>query len=131
MFLTKECDYAIRVVRSLADMEMKSVKSICIAEHIPHPFAYKILKKLEHAGIVQALRGSAGGYLLVKKPEDVTLLDIVSAVDDHLLLNECLQPGYVCENNAHGSLCSVHTELSRLQELLVGALTEKPMSELI
>ena len=130
MFLTKECDYAIRVVRSLANMEMKSVKSICIVEHIPHPFAYKILKKLERAGIVKSTRGSAGGYTLVKNPEDLRLLDIVSAIDDHLLLNECLQEGYVCENNCHGSLCNVHVELCRLQELLVGALTEKTMSEL-
>lgn len=131
MFLTKECDYAIRVVRSLADMEMKSVKTICVGEHIPHPFAYKILKKLERAGIVKSLRGSAGGYQLVKKPKEVTLLDIISAVDDHLLLNECLQDGYVCENNVHGNLCNVHMELSRLQALLVKALTEKTMNDLV
>ena len=131
MFLTKECDYAIRVVRSLADREIKSVKMICADEHIPHPFAYKILKKLEWAGIVKSFRGSAGGYQMVKNPDDITLLDIVSAVDDHLLLNECLQEGYVCENNAHGRLCSVHIELNRLQALLVGALTEKTMRDLV
>ncbi|MCL1805058.1 MAG: Rrf2 family transcriptional regulator [Clostridiales bacterium] len=131
MFLTKECDYAMRIVRALADMEMKSVKSVCIVEHIPHPFAYKILKKLEHAGIVRSLRGSAGGYQLVKTTDHINLLDIVSAVDDHLLLNECLQPGYVCENNTHGKLCNVHIELNRLQELIENALSEKPMSELL
>jgi Rrf2 family protein len=131
MFLTKECDYAIRVVRSLSDMEMKPVKLICVNEHIPAPFAYKILKKLERVGIVQSHRGSAGGYQLLKEPGSITLLDIVSAVDDHLLLNECLQDGYVCDNNDHGSLCSIHIELSRLQALLVVALKEKPMSLLI
>ncbi|MDR0468501.1 MAG: Rrf2 family transcriptional regulator [Peptococcaceae bacterium] len=131
MFLTKECDYAVRVVRSLLDMEMKPVKLICVEEHIPAPFAYKILKKLEHAGIVKSHRGSAGGYQLLRDPNGITLLDIVSAVDDHLLLNECLQDGYVCENNEHGSLCSVHIELSRLQSLLVVALQEKPMSKLV
>ena len=131
MFLTKECDYAIRIVRSLADLEMKSVKLICDVEHIPHPFAYKILKKLEYAGIVKSLRGSTGGYHLIKKTDTITLYDIVSAVDDHLLLNECLQEGYVCENNTHGKLCNVHSELSRLQALLVNALSEKTMDELI
>ena len=131
MFLTKECDYAIRIVRSLSNMEMKSVKSVCCDEHIPHPFAYKILKKLEHAGIVKSQRGSTGGYQLVRDPDSVTIFNIVSSVDDHLLLNECLQDGYVCENNAHGNLCPIHIELSRLQNLLVAALDEKAMSELI
>ena len=131
MFLTKECDYAIRVVRSLTDMEMKSVKTVCENEHIPHPFAYKILKKLEHAGLVQSHRGSAGGYRLSKQPDTMTLLDIVSAIDGRLLLNECLLEGYVCENNINGRLCAVHEELSRLQAILTDALGEKTMDMLV
>ena len=131
MFLTKECDYAMRVVRSLSDMEMKSVKTVCSDEHIPHPFAYKILKKLERAGIVKSHRGSAGGYQLIMSPDSVSLLRIVSAVDDRLLFIECLQEGYICENNTHGNLCAIHVELSRLQSIITGALNEKMMSELV
>ena len=130
MFLTKECDYAIRVVRNLSDMEMKSVKLICVDEHIPHPFAYKILKKLERAGIVRAYRGSAGGYQLVKDPKSISLFDIVSAIDDYLLLNECLLDDFVCENNTHDKLCAVHVELTQLQEMIVIALRDRKMAEL-
>ena len=131
MFLTKECDYAIRIVRSLAGREMRSVRSICQAENMPHPFAYKILKKLEHAQIVKSFRGSTGGYQLVKDPELLTMLEIVSAVDDHLYLNECLQEGYICDNNRNGTACCVHIELDRIQSMLLGALSEKPMIQLV
>jgi len=131
MFLTKECDYAIRIVRSLSGMNIKSVRAICTDENMPHPFAYKILKKLEHAQIVKPFRGSTGGYQLVKEPEIVTMLDIVSAVDDHLYLNECLQEGYVCDNNRNGVECGVHQELNRIQAMLIEALSEKPMTQLV
>jgi len=131
MFFTRECDYAIRVVRDLANQEMKPVKTICEREKIPHPFAYKILKKLEHAGIVNSYRGAVGGYQLAKPPESITLFDIVNAVDDSLLINECLQKGYVCSRDLNGNSCGVHRELMKIQALLEKALIEQTMENLI
>ena len=131
MFLTKECDYAIRIVRELADMEKKSVKTICDREQVPRPFAYKILKRLENAGLVSASRGTAGGYTLVKSPDNVTLLEIVKAVDSRLFLNECLLPGYSCPHNSNGNYCGVHKEFSRVQKLLIYALNEKSITDII
>ena len=131
MFLTRECDYAIRVVRDLANQEMKPVKTICERENIPHPFAYKILKKLEHAGIVNSFRGAVGGYQLAKAPESITLFDIVNAVDDNLLINECPKEGYECTRYSGGRACGVHRELMRIQNILSKALYEKTMDKLI
>ena len=131
MFLTKECDYAIRVVRGLADTRMKPVGDICDNEQVPRPFAYKILKKLVRAGIVTSYRGAGGGYRLIKEPEELTLLEIVSAVDGSLFINECLRPGFVCARSSEGKNCSVHTELRRVQEILMTALSEKTMQELV
>ena len=131
MFLTKECDYAIRVVRELADLEMRPVKTICDHEHIPPPFAYKILKKLDRAGIVVSRRGATGGYQLAKTPESISLFDIVSAIDNHLFLNACLQDGHICSRNEDGDSCNVHKELTKLQEVVVNALLGKNMSEVV
>ena len=131
MFLTKECDYAIRVVRCLTNMEVKSVRTICENESMPLPFAYKILKKLEKARIVRSYRGAAGGYQLLKKPELITIHEIVNAVDSNLFVNECLIKGYECKNNQEGRLCKVHVELSRVQDILSDALREKNMLELV
>ena len=131
MFFTKECDYAIRVVRELADLEMRPVKAICDREHIPPPFAYKILKKLDKAGIVVSRRGATGGYQLAKSPERISLFDIVSAIDKHLLLNACLEEGHVCTRNEDGSSCSVKKELNKLQQVVVDALVGKNMSDVV
>lgn len=131
MFLTRECDYAIRVVRDLSNQEMKPVKTICEREQIPHPFAYKILKKLEHAGIVNSFRGAVGGYQLAKEPKNITLFDIVNAVDENLFLNECLQEGYVCTRYINEESCIVHRELSRIQKLLEKSLCERTLEHLM
>ena len=56
MFITRECDYAVRVLRALAGETRLSVNEICDREAITAPFAYKILKKLQKAGIVKGFR---------------------------------------------------------------------------
>jgi len=127
MFLTKECDYAVRIIRALADLETKSVGSICEREQIPLRFSYKIIKKLEHAGIVRSHRGVYGGYQLIKTPDSLTLFDIVSVVDENLFLNECLRPDSDCPRNSDGNYCGVHAELERIQAILINSLREKTM----
>ena len=64
MFITRECDYAVRVVRALWGESRLSVSDICEKEAITAPFAYKILKKLQKAEIVKGYRGVHGGYSL-------------------------------------------------------------------
>jgi Rrf2 family protein len=131
MFLTKECDYGIRVVRALASGKITTVKDICEDEHIPQPFAYKILKKLEKSGIVISHRGHAGGYQLIGDLDKLTLLDIVAGIDDQLFLNKCLKEGYECPNNNKEACCKVHEELKRAQSVLVKTLSENTINEIL
>ena len=80
MFITRESDYAMRVVRALMGETRLSVSEICEREAITAPFAYKILKKLQNAGIVEGYRGVHGGYALKRDPADLTLYDIYLAL---------------------------------------------------
>ena len=70
MFITRESDYAMRVIRALMWEPRLSVSEICERESITAPFAYKILKKLQNAGLVEGYRGVHGGYALKRDPED-------------------------------------------------------------
>ena len=127
MFLTRERDYAMRVVRALANLEKKSVKTICELEHVPLDFAYKILKKLERAGIVESTRGTRGGYQLAKKPNNITMFDVLYSVDDNLFINECLKPDADCPNHAEGKRCRVHEELIGIQSVIFSMLKSKTL----
>jgi len=129
MFLTKECDYAIRVIRSLSDMQQKTAKAICEKEVIPLQFSYKILKRLEKAGIISTCRGTSGGYRLSKPADSLTLFDVVNAVNENMYVSDCLKPSAECPHQAGGNVCSVHKEYCRIQNLVVSALREKTVSQ--
>ena len=131
MFLTKECDYGVRIIRALSDGEKRIVEVICEAEHIPGQYAYKILKKLERAGLVQGVRGRNGGYKLKKALPQISLLDIVTAIDSNLYVFECLRKGHKCVNNPSGDDCTVHAELDRIQKVLQAEMSRNSIQEVL
>ena len=61
LLISREVDYALRILRDLSDQELHVVKELCERELIPHKFAYKIIRKLSAAGLVHATRGVGGG----------------------------------------------------------------------
>jgi Rrf2 family protein len=81
--LSKKSEYAIRALVCLAASEaaMLSIQEIARREGIPKKFLEQVLLALNKAGLVQSVRGKAGGYALRGTPETITLGDIVRAVD--------------------------------------------------
>lgn len=131
MYITRECDYAVRVIRALLDEERLSVGEICRREEITAPFAYKILKKLQVAKIVKGYRGVHGGYALQKDPGQITLLDVYRAIDPEMFLVECLDPQKQCSRNGAGGVpCQVHLELEGIQKKLIAMLSEKSLEKI-
>lgn len=132
MLITRECDYAVRVLRAMADRERVSVNEICEKELITAPFAYKILKKLQKSGLVKGYRGIHGGYSINCDPANVTLYDVYSAIDPGMFIIDCLEPGYACARNGSGeNSCSVHCELCDIQKELEKLLRRKSLKELL
>lgn len=131
MLITRESDYGIRIVRALKDGEMLTIQQVCDKEQIPKQFAYKILKKLEQSGLVRIKRGAGGGCYLGKPASEMTLYDIVHATDEDVFLTHCLQTGFQCDYMKHVGSCSIHRELSRIQDVLETELKRYTMETLI
>ena len=131
MLLTKECDYGIRIMRALSDGEKKTVQAICDMEHIPHKYSYKILKKLQKAGLVQNKLGPDGGYTRIKPLDSFSIYDIVHAIDERLFVFECLRNKKECPHNTMGHSCKVHKELDRLQTILINEMKAKTFGEIL
>lgn len=72
MIITRETDYAIRILRSLADLQLKNIREISDEQLVPRQFAYKISKKLERAGFIEIIRGAQGGCRLTRDLHDIT-----------------------------------------------------------
>jgi Rrf2 family protein len=92
---TAKADYAVRAAVELAaSVGEGPVKGeqLSEAQSIPLNFLENILAELRRAGIVESRRGAAGGYLLAKAPEDVSLADVIRAVEGPLANVRGLSP---------------------------------------
>lgn len=86
MRVSAKADYAVRAAVELATAEEGPVKGdrISQAQDIPLKFLENILGELKHAGLVRSQRGTDGGYWLAQPPEDITIADIIRAVEGPL-----------------------------------------------
>src|SRR5438132_14138968 len=89
-------DYASRALLSLAlhtdDDGPASVRDIAERTGLPQPYLEQILLALKGAGLVRSKRGVGGGYVLARAPEDITLGQIVSAVDGPIVAGDFGEP---------------------------------------
>ena len=99
MQITRQADYAVRAVyylTSLGPGGRAATGKIATEQHIPASFLAKIVSQLSVSGLLQTSRGARGGVSLARKPQDITLLDVVEAIDGPIKLNECVGDGSLC-----------------------------------
>lgn len=95
MRVSTKSDYALRALIELAHDDGRaplSADEISRAQDIPHGFLQGILADLRRAGILVSQRGQAGGWLLARKPDDVTVADVIRALDGPLVNVHGLRP---------------------------------------
>ena len=118
MLLSRETDYALRILQNLLDGERKSVGEISSQELIPQQFAYKIIKKLSKAGLIDVTLGVDGGCKLCADLEQVSLYELMLATDGVCEVNNCMDPTYQCPRRARKGGCSTHIKLISIQKRL-------------
>ena len=131
MLITRECDYAIRIIRALSSGDIMNVPTICEKESLTSAITYKMARKLEKAGLIKSYRGSAGGYALSCDLERTSLYDILTVIDSKMLLIECMQSGYDCLVNQPKQPCLAHREFLRIQLNLNRELKECSLAKLL
>lgn len=110
-------DYASRALLSLAldgvDTPV-SVRDIAARTGLPQPYLEQILLALKGAGLVRSKRGVGGGYVLARSPDDITLGDIVSAVDGPITLGDFGEPhtGGACDHEGQCVLLAVWADVA-------------------
>ena len=109
-------DYACRALLSLAlhgGDTPTSVRDIALRTGLPQPYLEQILLALKGAGLVRSKRGVGGGYVLARAPEQLTLGQIVSAVDGPIVVGDFGEPhaGGSCDHEGQCVLLSVWAEV--------------------
>jgi Rrf2 family protein len=124
MQITRQADYAVRAVLYLAGLNngrRAPTSEIARKQHIPPSFLAKIVSQLSVAGVVQTSRGARGGVSLARPSADISLLEVVEAIDGPISLNECVLDPKAC---VFGADCAVHEVWCKAQVELVDKLRE-------
>ena len=101
------------------DGHVASLRDICRAQEIPETFLAKILQSLSHAGLAISQRGARGGFALARPASEISMRDVVEAVDGPIALNPCvLWP----EDCSRSDECQVHVAWVEAQERLMTVL---------
>jgi len=121
MRLNQATDYAFRAVLYLSRLprgQVMEAKSIAEEEYIPMRFLLKILRLLTQAGIVESFRGIGGGYSLARPPAEITMLDVIEAIEGTIEINRCLISPGECSKK-FSSRCPIHNALFSVQKAMV------------
>lgn len=82
MKVSKKAYYGLRAVLTLAQTEKPlSIHTLAETEHLPEEYLEKILQQLRRAGLVEAKKGTSGGYSLVRKAKDLNVWEILQELD--------------------------------------------------
>jgi Rrf2 family transcriptional regulator, iron-sulfur cluster assembly transcription factor len=129
--IKKDTDYAMRMLAYLALNNGKSpvaAKKLAAAGEVPEDFAYKILRKLTRAGLAVGSMGSRGGFKLGKAPKDISLLDVVSAIQGPISVRKCCVANEACSRQG---ICDISTVLGGLQNNLIGSLKKITVADIL
>ena len=131
MHITLESDYALRIVYYLLQRgERTDAAQIARETGVTLRFALKILRKLVAADLVRSFKGAAGGYEPARKPEEISMGDVIAAIEGVYCLNRCLKPDVGCSRNM-AEVCPIHGAFDRISRSVRGMLAEETFDKLL
>ena len=128
MVFSKGTGYGIRALSYLArqsEHRQCGVHEIAASERIPSEFLRKLLAELRRHRLVRSIKGIHGGYLLARSPENITLWDVFSVLDQDPYLDECV----LCNSRDDDPSCPFCSEWKRIGEDLVVHLKSKTIAD--
>ncbi len=130
MEISRRTDYGVRVILDLAilpDNGRASTQEIADRQNIPAPFLAKIISQLSFSGLVTTHRGAGGGVSLARPASQITLLDVIEALDGPVRLNRCMIEPNACPRDTS---CPVHPVWAKAQAELTSLLSGTTFEDL-
>jgi Rrf2 family protein len=134
MQITRQADYALRTILHLSRLrpgQRASTGQIAREQNIPPSFLAKIVSQLSIAGVLQTSRGARGGVSLALMPDNITLLEVVEAIDGPITFVGCVTDPSNCTFGEKCPLrpvwCDAHSEfINRLKTTTFGQMAVTP-----
>ena len=129
--LSKKADYALMAMKHLAtrtDTASSSAREIAEQYDIPIELMAKILQRLARRGLVTSLQGTRGGYRLGRPTTQISVADIIEAIEGPLTVTACSTES---ENCGQYSKCNVRDPLWKIKDRIVSALSSCSLQEIV
>ena len=128
--LSKKADYALIAMKHLAvrgDRGSSSAREIAGLYDIPIELMAKVLQRLVRRGLLLSQQGTRGGYQLARTPVQISVADVIQAIEGPVTVTACSTDDGQCEQF---SKCNVRDPLHRVRERILSALGECTIAEL-
>jgi Rrf2 family protein len=126
---TRRGEYGLTAMLYMARPQGRHLAQIHdIAEHcaLPEPFLGQILRLLVRGGLIHSKKGVGGGFTLARKPEEISFLEVLEALEGPVAVNRCQSPVEHCQNEGN---CSMEFVWARAQDALLGVLRETTLAD--
>jgi len=135
MRLQASTDYAVRILQYLhavegQEGELQTATDISNATGVTYPFFIKIANQLKKKGLLDSVQGRHGGYILGKSGEEISLYDVIRAVEGEVEIHGCLRTPPTC-SMGDPSGCSMHVFFRGMQDKLIAELSGKSIADLV
>jgi Rrf2 family protein len=130
MIYSRSAEYAVRAFVHMATLppgEYAMVKHIAAESGIPSPFLAKILQDLVRDGLLRSNKGPRGGFRLNQPPEEISMLQIVEAVDGAGRYDRCIGGNHECNDRI---ACGMHDSWRELRSRIIGYLGGTSVADL-
>jgi Rrf2 family iron-sulfur cluster assembly transcriptional regulator len=130
VLFSRQCEYALQAVMYLAlqeDGERTSIRELTKKIQIPYHFLAKILQDLTYKGLLVSQKGPTGGFALAKSAKEITLFDIVEAIDGAGFTKNCILGFPECSGK---NPCAVHDAWGPMREKLQSTLASQSVAEM-
>ena len=127
---TKRADYGLMAIHYIAiqeDLGSVSAKRIADEFRIPAELLAKILQRLAKKKLITSTSGPKGGYVLARRPSEITVGDVVRALEGPVNIVSCLEESSACPQMAH---CNLRRPVQKIQAAITQVLDTMTLSEL-
>lgn len=130
--ISKKVEYALMALKFIthSDHKLVTAREISDNKNIPYDLLSKILQKLKNEDILLSNQGINGGYCMNKKPEEIQLFSLMTAIDGDMAIAECLHDsGH--KDCCMEDICSIKTPISLLQKEVEELFKRKTISDFV
>ena len=130
IILSKLADYGVIVATHLATHpdHQENAAAVAAATRLPQATVAKLLKALAHAGLVVATRGAAGGYRLARRATEISVAEVVAAIDGDIGMTQCSVHADDCERTTY---CPTRPHWAAINRAVGEALSAVSLAEMI